>query len=395
MPHRLKRSELYDLVWSEPMRTLAARFGVSDVALGKACRKADIPLPGLGYWAKRQAGKQTTQIALPPRGIGMSDEVFVGGNRYSWNPGPTDREILGPVPPPPAFEEAVDDLRKRIQPLVGTVRVSKTHTHPLIANLLAEDERRRERQRASSYSFPWDAPLFETPLQRRRLRILNSLFLALARAGAKPSLRGKETLELGVLVGEQHVGFTLEGPAVRPQPHRGRAHPKLKESELRLEIKSTRYDEGTRAAWQDSDADTVESHLTAIVVELLVAGELQYREACEWSYKWRLERRTQLQEEERKRNEEAERKERERLVQLEKARIDRLLGEAAALKQANDIRTYVSAVEKANASSPDPLSAAKLGTWAKWARDQADRLDPIATGRFRKGVEDGEPKVAP
>jgi hypothetical protein len=49
MLHRRKRSELYDLVWSEPMRTLAARFDVSDVALGKTCRKADIPLLGLGY----------------------------------------------------------------------------------------------------------------------------------------------------------------------------------------------------------------------------------------------------------------------------------------------------------------------------------------------------------
>jgi hypothetical protein len=32
---RLTRAELYNLVWSEPMRMLAPRFGLSDVALAK------------------------------------------------------------------------------------------------------------------------------------------------------------------------------------------------------------------------------------------------------------------------------------------------------------------------------------------------------------------------
>ena len=35
MTERLNRKELYDLVWSEPMKTLSARFGISDVALKK------------------------------------------------------------------------------------------------------------------------------------------------------------------------------------------------------------------------------------------------------------------------------------------------------------------------------------------------------------------------
>ena len=31
----LTRQQLYDLIWSEPMKTVAPRFGVSDVALAK------------------------------------------------------------------------------------------------------------------------------------------------------------------------------------------------------------------------------------------------------------------------------------------------------------------------------------------------------------------------
>jgi len=57
------RLELYELVWAAPMRTTARQFGISDVALAKACRRANIPVPERGYWTKLQAGQQ------PPRAV--------------------------------------------------------------------------------------------------------------------------------------------------------------------------------------------------------------------------------------------------------------------------------------------------------------------------------------
>jgi hypothetical protein len=54
---RYSRETLYDEVWSEPIQKVARRYGVSDVALAKTCRKLKIPLPGRGYWAKKTAGK--------------------------------------------------------------------------------------------------------------------------------------------------------------------------------------------------------------------------------------------------------------------------------------------------------------------------------------------------
>ena len=65
MAERLSRKALYDLVWSEPMKNLATRFGVSDVGLKKTCARAAIPTPDRGYWAKKEAGKETFQAALP------------------------------------------------------------------------------------------------------------------------------------------------------------------------------------------------------------------------------------------------------------------------------------------------------------------------------------------
>src|SRR5712671_995299 len=61
----LTRTELYMKVWSTPMRTLSKEFGMSDVGLAKLCRRHQIPVPGLGYWAKVQFGQKPERLPLP------------------------------------------------------------------------------------------------------------------------------------------------------------------------------------------------------------------------------------------------------------------------------------------------------------------------------------------
>lgn len=46
---------------SQPMKTIAAYVGMSDVALAKHCKKANIPASNRGNWARKQAGKSTIQ----------------------------------------------------------------------------------------------------------------------------------------------------------------------------------------------------------------------------------------------------------------------------------------------------------------------------------------------
>jgi hypothetical protein len=62
---RLTREELYRQVWSEPMRTLAQRYNISDVGLAKTCKRLRVPVPGRGYWAKKAAGHRVKQLPLP------------------------------------------------------------------------------------------------------------------------------------------------------------------------------------------------------------------------------------------------------------------------------------------------------------------------------------------
>lgn len=60
----MKRSKLYELVWSKPMTKLGAELGILDVGLAKACRRHAIPVPPRGHWAKLQAGKRSPRVRL-------------------------------------------------------------------------------------------------------------------------------------------------------------------------------------------------------------------------------------------------------------------------------------------------------------------------------------------
>jgi hypothetical protein len=59
------REALYAEVWETPMVKVASKYGISVVALGKVCRKLQIPLPGRGYWTKKEFGKPVEKIPLP------------------------------------------------------------------------------------------------------------------------------------------------------------------------------------------------------------------------------------------------------------------------------------------------------------------------------------------
>lgn len=391
--HRFTRQELYQLVWSEPMIQLAKRFGLSDVGLAKACRRAAIPVPERGYWAKRQAGKPTVRQPLPLRGPGMHDEVEVGGGN-SWSYGTMTEELVGKeIPPPPSLPEEIGDVAGRVRKMVGKVSVPKTLTkpHPAIARLLEEDQRRREKQASSPYPLTWDNPLFDSALERRRLRILNALCLALARCGMKPSIRGREARELSVQVGDTYVSFTLDRVAKRSRSARtGSRKDQLSAEMLRFQIKSWPWAEETRTSWEDNEETTIERHVEDIVVGLIVAGEVQYRESVLRRHQMMVERKAELEEEARRRKEEEERRERERQIKAQKERVERLLNAALAHRQAGEIRAYVEAVRAASASASDPRAQEKIEAWATWALAEADRIDPTRSARFVDAIEHQE-----
>jgi len=53
----ITREELYELIWSKPAIKLAKELVISDVGLGKICKRMEIPKPTLGYWRKVEVGR--------------------------------------------------------------------------------------------------------------------------------------------------------------------------------------------------------------------------------------------------------------------------------------------------------------------------------------------------
>ena len=84
-PRTLSRDELYELVWSKALSSLAKDFGISDVALGKRCRRLKIPIPGRGYWARVEAGQKPARPKLPAREPEWRDHLALTLARSHWS----------------------------------------------------------------------------------------------------------------------------------------------------------------------------------------------------------------------------------------------------------------------------------------------------------------------
>jgi integrase len=77
--HYFRREMLYELVWTAPVMEVARRLGVSDVALAKLCRRASIPIPHRGYWARIEAGQQIPRASLPAAPAGLPELLRIRG----------------------------------------------------------------------------------------------------------------------------------------------------------------------------------------------------------------------------------------------------------------------------------------------------------------------------
>jgi hypothetical protein len=349
------------------------------------------PTPARGYWAKKEAGKSTLKDVLPARPPGMADEVIVAGRWNYWHAHWSDEELLAPVPSPPEFPESIELVRERIAKVIGKLTVPRDIgiCHPAIDRLLKEDDKRREKQRAGRYPTSWDNPLFDAPIERRRLRILNTVFMGTARMNGKPTISGREAHSIHLAFYQQHVAIRLDRPK-RPS-RRSYSEQDAEQSDARLcfSILESLGSDKERVSWQDDEGGGLESRLWEIAIQLVLTAEVQHRESTIRQYQWRVERKAQLEEEEREQKLKAGHAEHGRRKRLERARIERLLEDAAAFQQAGAIREYVKAIRLALSSS-EACPAEELGRWTQWALSEADRIDPAVGCAFLTAMREEE-----
>lgn len=366
------RQELYERVWATPMRTLAAEFGVSDVGLAKACERHRIPCPPRGYWAKKQHGKPTRRLSLPP----CSDPALQTVTIHP--PVPKPHEASEPTEPPlDADLAAVIEAVQKLPDL--TVPATLRHPHPLVEAV------RTRFQGATPDPQKLVRPVWDgTPTLTvavgassvpRALRFLDALLKAVERIGGRVAVkkvthgRGRET----------EVVFCGEGVPLRlRERYRQVAIPPDKQ---RKDIWGSRFeyvltgefilDAGHSYSDQygkdGKHAGPLEDQLNPILTRLIEAvGKARaIRRKQEADHR-------RWEEQERLRREQVERE------RAERARVEALLAEAVAWRRMNDLLAYIAAVEERAANSGQSADATpELAEWLTWAREQADRLDPV------------------
>jgi hypothetical protein len=377
------REQLYDLVWSEPIKGLAKRFELTDNGFRKRILHLNIPLPDRSYWAKANASKPKVKIKLPPRGPAQPHSIDLGPNSgWGWNPGP--EEILSQRPPlEPVFDEPLEALEERVRRKLGTVERIKTVTpaHGPIYRYVLADQKQAEVHRASNFNYHWNKPLFQSDFENRRFKFLARLFAGLLKFGGRLNLSGETARECSISVGLANVAFALDHPSAKPD-RLGKWPTREGWADLlRLTI-GTASGEAS-SMWEDNEHEGLESQLTNIVVSLVVEAERVYRAAEFAHHKRALTRRVEADEALVRRREDQRRAEQEAIAKAAKQAESELLSKAHAYRDAEAIRQLVSALQ--SRLKDQPAMDEPLDQWATWALEIADQKDPTVQVRLEEG----------
>ncbi|MGY5776054.1 hypothetical protein [Rhizobium sp. LEGMi135b] len=203
LPH-----DLIAFAWSAPLRDLAAKVELSDVGLRKQLVSLGVPLPPQGYWNKVHAGKPLPAMPEPEARRPAQSGRFRLDERFQ-KVVPIARPMLASGPfASKEVPEDLDELFAQELKAIGNVTVPKSLDRP--HNGLVELLRKEDKKRAKFAERGWNEPLFDSPVAKRQLRILNGLFCALAKRGY--SGRAHEhtgEIQASALIGEIGVGISI------------------------------------------------------------------------------------------------------------------------------------------------------------------------------------------
>lgn len=367
--------EVQAFAWSAPMRDLAAKVGLSDVGLRKLLVAHGVVPPPQGYWNKLRAGKPVPKCPkVPSRRAGESGRVRLDARLAAVLTPAAPLPSAGPFASP-LVPEDLDKLHAQELKAIGRVAVPKTldRVHRGLAQILKQEQRRREK--VAQHQWHWDTPKFDAPIDKRRLRILHAIFMALSKRGYDGEAYETDgELHAKAIIGDMHVGLEV----VPASKHRklGRQGSAQLEAVLPawtpLVVRvAPGFDRQVGAEWQDDSKGTLETKIGAIAAGIIVAGEATFRR----SLREAEERAAQLRILEEKRRE-------EELAARNRQRLEDLRRSGELLRQAEEIRALVTRIREATSNGSTDVAPEILEAWESWALAEADRLDPVRSGQI-------------
>jgi len=369
-----ERETLYKEVWSDPVTTVAKRYGVSDVAIHKACKRLQVPVPPRGYWAKLSAGQTIANMPLPPYD---GPKTLLRRERNQPNTKPKVKEHL---------EFLNTKERTKVLELCSKLHVNDqlVNPHPLInQDIEARLEHERREQERKSFDFSkgnyeydydywsnWQKKILDMKLQPNEMPrgycLLNAIFHAVEKLGGSVGIDEKN--------GHTQIYWLGETMRIR-----------LRSKENNFILMIDEYP-APRKNWQDTKTKQLENELGSFVIGILECAhakqiwheERRRQEECMWQQKI-----TEREKQELKKNE------LERFQVLEENAFD--------WHKARVMEQYIADLE---IQAHDKRNIRKRDEWlayVAWAREKIawfDPLvaleDPILGKRYDDGDEDEE-----
>lgn len=343
----ITRKELYDLVWKEPMTTLAKRYSISDNGLRKICIKLQIPLPKAGHWMKLRTGKKVKVTPLSASyKVEQEVKLTIGKSGEAYDPTGLS-----------ALAKLQRDLKENHKPLITVPDKLKSPNPLIVAAKETFEQRKEERSYDGLYSCDKKLSIYVSPTSAARaFRFMDTFIKALKALGHD------------VVIDYQRTYAVIQGE---------RFEIGLREKLTKFTVKRGTWDSteykpsGLLAFWYKNsgsrewvdDKKPLEERLSRIIATLVLKGQKEHAE--------RLERE----------NKQAEREERERVYremearqEQELANLKNILVEAERWRQAKVMRDYANEVEQS--ARVNNTYTDLLGEWADWVRKKADWHDP-------------------
>ncbi len=348
-----QRDQLYKEVWSTPITQLAKKYEISDFQLKRACKELEVPVPTRGHWAKVRNGKKVKVIALP---VSKKDSFTLN------------------------IDDGFKSTVKLKKELRQTIFVSKrlNNPHPLVEatpkSLKGLEANRYGRVKGS----PLDVSVSPENVSRA-MRIMDTVLKTLQKRG-----KGVRCFE------ENHASkmyIDYDGEKIYIQ---------LRENGMRRKRDMTKEKNRNRSYWGYDGYEyfpngelklIVGSHawrLNDRVISDTKTKRLEDRldEFFEWLSivveELRIER---LETEEKRRQSEIERRIREEAERQRKAELERrkkLEEQSEVFTKSQYIYDFIKEIEKQGAQLDlDDDERQKFDRWIVWAREHADRLNPV------------------
>jgi len=381
-----EREQLYNEIWAEPVSIVAKRYGISDAALRKRCKKMNIPLPPRGYWEKIKSGQKIEKPALSKvfgRYVGSVHKSVIN---YKYNVSElSDEELLAEEELSLLTDETKELIKKKCNSIV--VKNQLRNAHQLILNHQEEIKLRKQKEKEfrgnsflySRYSnkeiiyknYKSTLPIHVSDRNIKRVyRILDALFKTVEELDGSVSIEpyiGKDVAN--IRIGRHFYGFEVK-EEFKKKSKKNKNNKDTEEEMGALVIQfSIRSSYGKsltdNLTYTDSEDELLETQLPKILYNLFVISNkldvLEEISTREFYRKSEEEKRQQHLEEMRK-------------AELEKfSQLENLISD---WDKAQKIREFADTLEKNMTALVGQDDIERFLLYVNWIRDKADWIDP-------------------